>query len=143
MISRVDHSGQYAAFGRFERTPEPHAQSHLHRGRRRAGRHHDSDRAAETGFLGRVAVEPGSLDVLSPIVAPAVKSGALRTEHHEPSFKCQMTIVMDKPFETKYSSLTDGREVAATERGAGSSPACVGTATRWWPPGESRVRTVR
>ena len=55
--------------------------------------------------------------ILSPIVAPAVKSGALRIEHHEPSFKCQMTIVMDKPFETKYELLTDGREVAATERG--------------------------
>ena len=56
--------------------------------------------------------------MLSPTVAPVVQSGALRTEHHEPSFKCQMTIVLDgKPFETKYELLTDGREVTSTEGG--------------------------
>jgi hypothetical protein len=54
--------------------------------------------------------------ILSPIVAPAVQSGALRIEHHDPSFKCHMTIVLDgKPFETKYELLTDGREVVSTE----------------------------
>ena len=55
---------------------------------------------------------------LSPIVAPAAQSGVLRIEHHEPSFKCQMTIVLDgKPTETKYELLSDGREVAATHGG--------------------------
>jgi hypothetical protein len=55
---------------------------------------------------------------LSPIVAPTVQSGALRMEHHEPSLKCQMTIVLDgKPFETKFELLSDGREVASTARG--------------------------
>jgi hypothetical protein len=55
---------------------------------------------------------------LSPIVAPAVQSGVLQIEHHEPSFKCQMTIVMDgKPFATKYDLLADGREVASTAGG--------------------------
>ena len=55
---------------------------------------------------------------LSPIVAPAVQSGNLRIEHHEPSLKCQMTIVLDgKPIETKFELLSDGREVAATHGG--------------------------
>ena len=55
---------------------------------------------------------------LSPTVAPVVKSGALRVEHHEPSVKCQMTIVMDgKPFETKFELMSDGREVTGTESG--------------------------
>src|SRR5688572_17952424 len=54
--------------------------------------------------------------MLSPTVAPVVQSGALRIEHHEPSFKCQMTIVMDgKPFETKFELLSDGRELAGTD----------------------------
>jgi hypothetical protein len=56
--------------------------------------------------------------LLSPIVAPVAQSGVLRIEHSDPSFKCQMTIVMDgKPFETKYELSTDGREVAATDGG--------------------------
>ena len=55
---------------------------------------------------------------LSPVVAPAVQSGVLRMEHHEPSLKCQMTIVLDgKPFETKYELLSDGREVVGTGGG--------------------------
>ncbi len=55
---------------------------------------------------------------LSPIVAPAAQSGVLRIEHHEPSFKCQMTIVLDgKPFESKFEMLSDGREIAATNGG--------------------------
>ena len=55
---------------------------------------------------------------LSPVVAPAVQSGVLRMEHHEPSLKCQRTIVLDgKPFETKYELLSDGREVVGTEGG--------------------------
>ena len=53
--------------------------------------------------------------VLSPVVAPTAQSGSLRIEHHEPSFKCQLTVVFDdKPVETKYELLTDGREVAGT-----------------------------
>ena len=55
---------------------------------------------------------------LSPIVAPAAQSGVLRIEHHEPSLKCQMTIVLDgKPFESKFELLSDSREVAATDGG--------------------------
>ncbi len=55
---------------------------------------------------------------LSAIVGPVAQSGALRIEHHDPSFKCQMTIMLDgKPFETKYELLTDGREVASTDGG--------------------------
>jgi hypothetical protein len=55
---------------------------------------------------------------LSPAVAPVAQSGTLRIEHHDPSFRCEMTIVLDgKPFETKYELLTDGREVASTAGG--------------------------
>jgi len=55
---------------------------------------------------------------LSPIVAPAVQSGVLRIEHREPSFTCHLTIVLDgKPFESRFELLSDGREVAATDRG--------------------------
>src|SRR3954471_20267413 len=55
---------------------------------------------------------------LSAVVASAAQSGALRIEHHEPGFKCQMTIVFEgKPFETKYELLTDGREVTSTQGG--------------------------
>jgi hypothetical protein len=56
--------------------------------------------------------------VLSPIVAPAAQSGALRIEHHEPSVAMQMTIVLSgKPFDTKYELLSDGRDVVATDGG--------------------------
>ena len=44
-----------------------------------------------------------------------------------------MTIVMDKPFETKYELLTDGREVAATERGRIIVCSLRRTATRSGP----------
>jgi hypothetical protein len=48
----------------------------------------------------------------------AVQSGVLRIEHHEPSFTCHLTIVLDgKPFESKFELLSDGREVAGTDRG--------------------------
>src|SRR5262245_18461646 len=57
--------------------------------------------------------------VLSPIVAPVVKSGALPIEHDEAGFKCQMTIVMDgKPFETKFELLSNGRELTPTDSGS-------------------------
>ena len=56
--------------------------------------------------------------VLSPIVAPAAQSGALRIEHREPSVAMHMTIVFSgKPFDTKYELLSDGREVVATDGG--------------------------
>ena len=56
---------------------------------------------------------------LSPIVAPVVEGGVLKIAHHEPTFNCQMTIVMDgKPFDTKYELLTDGHELGGTESGA-------------------------
>ena len=55
---------------------------------------------------------------LSAVVAPVAQSGALRIGHHDPTFKCQMTIVLDgKPFEAKYELLTDGGEVVSTEGG--------------------------
>jgi hypothetical protein len=74
---------------------------------------------------------------LSPIVAPAAQSGVLRIEHQEPTFKCQMTIVLDgKPVETKYELLTDGREVAATDRGRQ-----IASSLRW--DGDALVATWR
>jgi len=55
---------------------------------------------------------------LSPAVARAAKSGALRFEHSEPTVKCQMTIVLDgKPFDTKWELRSDGGEVVATAGG--------------------------
>jgi|SRR5437867_5785062 len=74
---------------------------------------------------------------LSPIVAPAVQSGALRIDHHEPSLKCQMTIVLDgKPTETKFELLSDGREVTATDGGRR-----IVSALRW--DGDALVATWR
>lgn len=68
-------------------------------------------------FSGEWQLNPHA-SMLSPIVAPVTKTGTLRIEHKEPSFKCQMTIVLDgKPFETKYEMLSDGRETVATEHG--------------------------
>jgi hypothetical protein len=53
---------------------------------------------------------------LSPAVAAAARSGSLRIEHRDPSFKCQMAIVFDdKPVESKYELLTDGREVVSAD----------------------------
>ena len=49
---------------------------------------------------------------LSPTVAAVVESGALRIEHHEPSFKCHMTIVMDgKPIESKFELQSGSPEL--------------------------------
>lgn len=74
---------------------------------------------------------------LSAVVAPVAQSGALRIEHHEPSFRCQMTIVLDgKPFETKYELLTDGREVTSTQGGRR-------TASRLHWDGDALVATMR
>ena len=57
---------------------------------------------------------------LSPNVAAAAKSGTLRIDHKEPTFKYQMTIVFaDKPVETKYEMLTDGRDNVTTANGRG------------------------
>jgi len=56
--------------------------------------------------------------MLSPDVAPTVQSGALRIEHREPAFASQLTIVFsDKPVESKFELLTDGREVTTTGGG--------------------------
>jgi hypothetical protein len=53
---------------------------------------------------------------LSPTVAPAVQSGAIRIEHDDPSFNCQMSIAMtDGPVEKKFKLLSDGRERTATD----------------------------
>jgi hypothetical protein len=55
---------------------------------------------------------------LSPLVAAAAQSGALRIEHHEPRFTGHLTIVLDgKPFDSKFELLSDGREVAETNGG--------------------------
>ena len=54
--------------------------------------------------------------MLSPTVAPAVQSGAMRIEHDDSSFNCQMSIVMsDGPVEKKFELLSDGHERAATD----------------------------
>jgi hypothetical protein len=68
-------------------------------------------------FSGQWQLNPQA-STLSPIVAPVVQSGSLRIDHREPTFNCQMTIVMDgKPVETKYELLSDGREVVANSAG--------------------------
>jgi hypothetical protein len=74
---------------------------------------------------------------LSPAVAPVAQTGTLRIEHKEPSFKCQMTIVFDgKPFETKFESLSDGREIVATGQGRR-----IVSSLRW--DGDALVATSR
>ena len=74
---------------------------------------------------------------LSPAVAAAAQSGVLRIEHREPSFSCQMTIVLDgKPIETKYELLTDGREVISTQGGRRTV-----SSLRW--DGDALVATMR
>jgi hypothetical protein len=56
--------------------------------------------------------------VLSPIVAPAVRGGFLRIEHHEPRFTSHLTIVFDSgPVESKFDLLSDGREIVAEDEG--------------------------
>jgi hypothetical protein len=56
--------------------------------------------------------------MLSPVVAAAAQSGALRIEHHEPRVAGHLTIMLDgKPFESKFELLSDDREVVATDRG--------------------------
>src|SRR5215467_10018162 len=53
---------------------------------------------------------------LSPVVAPAVRSGVLRIDHREPRFACHLTIGFDdKPVESKFELRSDGGEVAATD----------------------------
>jgi len=74
---------------------------------------------------------------LSPIVAPTAQTGALRIQHNEPDFKCQMTIVFDgKPIETKYEMLTDGRETVTSVQGRR-----IVSSLRW--DGEALVLTSR
>ena len=56
--------------------------------------------------------------MLSPAIAPTVQSGALRIEHREPAFASHLTVVFsDKPVESKFELLTDGREVTTTGGG--------------------------
>jgi hypothetical protein len=54
--------------------------------------------------------------MLSPVVAPAVQGGVLRIEHHEPRLTSHLTIVFDdKPVESKFELLSDGREEATRD----------------------------
>jgi hypothetical protein len=67
-------------------------------------------------FSGEWKLNPQA-STLSPVVAAAAQSGVLRIEHHEPSVTVHLTIVLDgKPFESKFELLSDGREVAVTDR---------------------------
>jgi len=53
---------------------------------------------------------------LTPAVAAAVQSGTMRIEHREPTFECEMTIVMDgKPVQKKFEMRSDAGEVVATQ----------------------------
>jgi hypothetical protein len=84
---------------------------------------------------------------LSPHVAAAAQSGSLRIEHRDPTFKCEMTIVLDgKPIDKKFEMLSDGHEVTGTI-GSGrivsslkwDADALLGT---WWmeiPNGEMTI----
>jgi hypothetical protein len=75
--------------------------------------------------------------MLSPVVAPTVQSGALRIEHCEPTFASQLTIVFsDKPVESKFELLSDGREVTTT--GGGQQ---IVSSLRW--DGDALVATFR
>jgi hypothetical protein len=68
-------------------------------------------------FSGAWKLNPQA-STLSPAVAAAVQSGALRIEHREPTFTAHLTIMLDgKPFDSKFELLSDGREVTATDRG--------------------------
>jgi len=58
------------------------------------------------------------LSVLSPVVAPAAQGGVSRIEHHDPTFASDLTIVLDgKPFQSKFTLLSDGGEVVGTDGG--------------------------
>lgn len=75
--------------------------------------------------------------MLSPVVAPTVQSGALRIEHREPTFASQLKIVFsDKPVESKFELLSDGREVTTT--GGGRQ---IVSSLRW--DGDALVATFR
>jgi hypothetical protein len=68
-------------------------------------------------FSGEWKLNPQA-SMLSPVVAPAVQSGALRIEHREPRFTAHLTIILDgKPFDSTFELLSDGREVTETHRG--------------------------
>lgn len=55
---------------------------------------------------------------LSAVVAPVVRSGLLRIEHREPRFTSHLTIVFDdKPVDSGFELLSDGREVVADAGG--------------------------
>ena len=50
--------------------------------------------------------------------ASAVRSGVLRIEHREPTFRCRLTVVGDgKPVEAAYELSSDGREVTGSQQG--------------------------
>jgi hypothetical protein len=56
--------------------------------------------------------------MLSPGVAPAVVSGTLRIQHREPRFASHLAIEFaDKPIESKFELLSDGREVITDHNG--------------------------
>lgn len=87
-------------------------------------------------FSGEWQLNPQA-SALSPAVAAAARSGVLLIEHREPTFNCQMTIVLDgKPFETKYELLTDGRDVSRTQGGRATA-----SSLRW--DGDALVMTTR
>ncbi len=87
-------------------------------------------------FSGEWQLNPQA-SALSAPVAAAAQSGVLRIDHREPSFTCQMTIVLDgKPFDTKYELLTDGREVSSMHGGRRTV-----SSLRW--DGDALVSTMR
>jgi hypothetical protein len=60
-----------------------------------------------------------SASTLSDVVAGGVKRGTVRIDHQEPQFRCQLayTFTDGKTFNAAFELVTDGRELANTERG--------------------------
>jgi hypothetical protein len=75
--------------------------------------------------------------ILSAAVATSVRSGVLRIDHSEPRFASHLTIVFDdKPVESRFELLSDGREVTADDQGRR-----IVSSLRW--DGEALVATWR
>jgi hypothetical protein len=73
--------------------------------------------AQRPDFSGDWKLNPQA-SMLSPVVAPVVRSGTLRIRHREPRFASHLAIEFaDKPVESKFELVSDGREVAADHNG--------------------------
>jgi len=73
--------------------------------------------AQRPDFSGDWKLNPQA-STLSPVVAPGVRGGTLRIRHRDPLFASHLAIEFaDKPVESKFELVSDGREVAADHDG--------------------------